>query len=78
MQTFGIVRVDKTIIQPDGKKYVCYRASFKNASVSLESGELKVDVTLNKDDGSDKLHEMWSAVKNPEIQEESTIQVQQV
>ena len=79
LQNFGIVRVAKTIIKPDGKKYVCYKAAFKNASISLDSGELKVDVTLNREDGSDKLHEMWSTVKNPEIQKESTpIQVQQV
>ena len=63
LQRFGIVKVDKTVIQSDGKKFVCYRTSFKNASISLESGELKVDVELNREDGSDRLHQMWSSVK---------------
>jgi predicted transcriptional regulator len=67
LQSYGIVRPDKTIIQPDGKKYVSYKAAFSEAKISLESGELRVDVnqTLN---GYDKLHEMWSSVKEPEKQ----------
>ena len=62
LQTYGIVKIDRTIIQEDGKKFVCYRASFKNASINLESGELKVDVEPNRDP-SDRLHEMWSSVR---------------
>ena len=63
LQRYGIVKVDKPVIQGDGKKFVCYRASFKNASISLESGELKVDVELNREDASDRLSRMWSSVK---------------
>lgn len=62
LQTYGIVKIDRTIIQEDGKKFVCYRASFKNASINLESGELKVDVEPNRDP-ADRLHEMWSSVR---------------
>jgi predicted transcriptional regulator len=62
LQTYGIVKIDRTIIQEDGKKFVCYRASFKNASINLESGELKVDVEPNRDP-SDRVHEMWSSVR---------------
>ena len=62
LQTYGIVKIDRTIIQEDGKKFVCYRASFKNASINLESGELKVDVEPNRDP-SDRFHEMWSSVR---------------
>src|SRR5271157_6070150 len=29
LQSFGILKADKTIIQKDGKKYVCYRTSFR-------------------------------------------------
>jgi predicted transcriptional regulator len=66
LQSYGIVKVDKTVIQADGKKYVCYKTSFRNALISLDSGEVKVDVVLNKEDGSDRLHDMWSAVKETE------------
>lgn len=63
LQRYGIVKVDQTVIQNDGKKFVCYRTSFKNASINLESGELKVDVELNREDASDRLHQMWSSVR---------------
>lgn len=60
----GIVRADKTIIQDDGKKFICYKSSFKNATIQLESGELVVDLVSNRDP-SEKLHDIWSSVKNP-------------
>ena len=63
--SYGIIKTDKTIVQEDGKKYVCYKASFKNAYVNLESGEIKVDVILNTG-ASDRLHEMWSSVREAE------------
>lgn len=62
LQSYGIIRVDRTIIQDDGKKFACYRASFKTASINLESGELKVDVEPNRDP-ADRLHDMWSSVR---------------
>lgn len=43
----GIVEKDKTVIQEDGKKYRCYKASFKSAHIDFESGEIKVDVVPN-------------------------------
>lgn len=66
---YGIVRPDKTIIQEDGKKFISYRTSFKNATINLESGELKVDVEPNRDP-SDKLHKMWDTVRKSEQTEE--------
>ena len=73
LQRYGIVKVDKTVIQSDGKKFVCYRTSFKNASISLESGELKVDVELNRVDASDRLHQMWSSVK-PKTEDQKLVE----
>lgn len=52
LEQFGIIRAAKTIIQEDGKKFVCYKASFKNASINLESGELRVDLVSNRDEVS--------------------------
>jgi DNA-binding Lrp family transcriptional regulator len=60
---YGIIRADKTIIQDDGKKFICYKSSFKNATIQLESGELVVDLVSNRDP-SEKLHDIWSSVKS--------------
>ena len=46
----GIVKPDKTIIEEDGKKYICYKAAFKNATINLVEAELTVDFVVNKDD----------------------------
>jgi DNA-binding Lrp family transcriptional regulator len=48
----GIVKPDKTIILEDGKKYISYKAAFKNATINLDSSELSVVVVLNKEESS--------------------------
>ncbi|MGA2874607.1 MAG: hypothetical protein ABSE82_03615 [Nitrososphaerales archaeon] len=48
----GIVKPDKTIILEDGKKYICYKAAFKNATINLDASELSVVVVLNKEESS--------------------------
>ena len=47
MLRFGIVRPVRTVIDENGKKFVSYATSFKNASVRFESGEILVDVTFD-------------------------------
>lgn len=69
LQSYGLVRADRTIIQEDGKKFVCYRSSFTSASILLESGELRVDLVLNRGP-EDKLHDIWEAVRDQEEAEE--------
>jgi DNA-binding Lrp family transcriptional regulator len=66
LQTSGIVRADKIVVQEDGKKFICYRTAFKNASISLESDGLKVEVEPNRVDASERLHEMWFSVRGYE------------
>jgi predicted transcriptional regulator len=66
---FGIIRPDKTIIQDDGKKFVCYKSVFKNATIRLDSGELKVDIMSNRE-VSDKLHDIWISLKSPQFNPE--------
>jgi DNA-binding Lrp family transcriptional regulator len=62
MLHFGVIRPDRTIIREDGKKYVCYKSAIKNATIQMHSGELKVDVVVNRDP-SEKLGTMWSNVR---------------
>ncbi len=47
----GIVKVCETIIQKDGKKYIKYRAAFRNVSVQIDSSKMAVDVVPNTGDG---------------------------
>jgi predicted transcriptional regulator len=70
MLEYGIVRPDRTIIQEDGKKFICYKSSFKNATIQLESGELKVDLVSNRDPAY-KLSDIWSTIK-PKAPAETT------
>ena len=63
LQSFGILKADKTVIQNDGKKYVCYKTSFKNARINLDSGELTVDIIPNRDP-SEKLQDIWTNIRN--------------
>ncbi len=65
MLEYGIVRPDRTIIHDDGKKFVCYKSSFRNATIQLESGELKVDLVSNRDP-ADKLSDIWSTLRPKE------------
>lgn len=48
----GIVKPERTIILEDGKKYICYKAAFKNATISLDPEQLSVDVVLNRDEST--------------------------
>ena len=66
MLQFGVIRPDRTIIREDGKKYVCYKSAIKNATISMECGELKVDVIVNKDP-AEKLGSMWANLRNPNV-----------
>lgn len=51
----GIVKPDKTIILEDGKKYICYKAAFRNATINLDANQLSVDVVVNRDEAPTSL-----------------------
>jgi DNA-binding Lrp family transcriptional regulator len=63
MLLFGVIKPDRTIIREDGKKYVCYKSAVRNVTILLESGELKVDVVINKEP-AERLGQLWSEVRN--------------
>ena len=64
LESYGLVKPDQTIIQADGKKFVSYRSTFTKALISLESNGLKVDVEMSNRKQPDKLHNIWSAVRD--------------
>lgn len=61
----GIVRVEKTVVDDSGKKFSSYIACFKSVTITMKSGELKVDIVPNNRT-SDRLHEMWLSIKKTE------------
>lgn len=58
LESAGVVKADNITIK-DGKKLVSYKTTFKSASISLESGELRVDVTPNRVGSIDRANEHW-------------------
>lgn len=64
-----ILRVEKTIITVDGKKYEMLRSTVKSAVFSLSSsGELSVEVNLLPKEPDERLSKMWSVVRMKESQ----------
>jgi len=61
LESCGMVRADRTIVEGDGKKYVCYKSTFTGASIRLESGEVKVDLISNRSH-EDRLYDNWKAM----------------
>ena len=41
-----LLRIERTVITDTGKKYETYRSAFRDAKVSISSGELAVEVTV--------------------------------
>lgn len=70
----GMIRVDKTIISDDGKKFVCYLSCFKNASINLEGDGLKVDVVVSD---SSRRFDFWTRTRDQKVDQsvKPTLQV---
>lgn len=45
----GLLVVAKTVLNPDGKSYQMYKATFREITVSFRAGELEVHATPNLD-----------------------------
>ncbi len=62
MMEGGVLIVQKIVITQDGKKYELYRSAFKGLSMTLDSGTVSMEATINED-MADKLYNVWSALK---------------
>ena len=65
LERAGILKADNHIIWKNGKKYISYKTSFKNASIDFDLGEITVDIVPNVDP-SEKLMGMWASLKDTE------------
>lgn len=49
LEEAGLVVVAKTVLNPDGKSYQMYRATFREVSVEFRAGDLEVRAVPNVD-----------------------------
>ena len=47
LKEFGLLKVDRIILTPDGKKFELVRSTIRSASVQFDKGILDVDVTAS-------------------------------
>jgi len=45
LKEFGLLKVDRIVLTPDGKKFEMVRSTIRSASVQFDKGTLSVDVT---------------------------------
>jgi hypothetical protein len=64
-----LLRVERTIITDEGKKFESYRSVVKDAVLSLQpSGEFSVEVNLIHREPDERLVTMWNSVAKNKIQ----------
>jgi len=71
LENHGIIRPEETIITEDGKKFIRYVSRLKQATIILDSQELKVDIVPNAP-GEEKLRWMWSTIKEADVPKSQT------
>lgn len=64
LETHGIIRLRETVITEEGKKIMRYGSSLKSATISIEPGEVTIDIVSDVP-GEDMLRWMWFAMKRP-------------
>jgi hypothetical protein len=61
--SFRLVRIERTIISPEGKKYETFRSTITDAKISFSSNDLCVEVTPLKIAPEDRLRAIWMTAK---------------
>lgn len=49
LEEAGLLVVARTIVNPDGKSYQMYKATFREVSVAFRAGEIEIQATPNLD-----------------------------
>jgi Fe2+ or Zn2+ uptake regulation protein len=62
MKEVGLLAVEKTILNDDGKKYELYRSAFRSFKIDLEHGEITIDAEFNED-VSMRLSRLWASMR---------------
>lgn len=58
----GLLLIERVMITGEGRRYLLYRSAFREMSMTLESGELSVRVSLNED-VADRFHRTWQSIR---------------
>jgi len=59
----GLLVVERIVISEAGKRYSIFRSAFRGVMAELESGVLRVEVTLNED-VADRFYRMRQAIRS--------------
>jgi len=62
LKEVGLLAVEKTILNEEGKKYELYRSSFRSFRIDLEQGEIKIDAEFNEDVAM-RLSRLWASMR---------------
>ena len=58
LQESGLVIVERGVLTEDGKRYDLYRSAIRGMTITIQRGQVEIDVTPNRDPIS-KLENMW-------------------
>jgi Fe2+ or Zn2+ uptake regulation protein len=69
LETAGLIKHVKTVINLQGNEEKYYRSAIKRAIISVNDGMLSVDI--KKEDQSDKIIRLWKRLANSDIKHNS-------
>jgi len=74
----ALVRIEKTIIRPEGKKYETFRSAVADVKISFSSQELSIELTPTKIVPEDRLHNMWRTTKETDDRQQQPLAVLEI
>jgi DNA-binding Lrp family transcriptional regulator len=74
----ALVRIEKTIITPEGKKYETFRSTVIDVKISFSSQDLSIELTPMKIAPEDRLHSMWRTTKKTDDRSQESLAVLEV
>ena len=58
----GVLRVERTVLQPDGKKFEMYRSTIRELKIDMRNDEIDLDVLMNPGP-SERLGQLWKSLR---------------
>jgi Helix-turn-helix domain len=62
MREVGLLTVEKTILNEEGKKYELFRSAFRSFKINLEGGEIMIEAEFNEDVAT-RLSRLWATMR---------------
>lgn len=58
----GLLVVERTVLQPDGKKFEMYRSTIREVKINMRDVGVDVDVVVNQGP-AERLGQLWNALR---------------